>query len=282
MLSEEIPIGGAEDEKTLMANVAPVRSPNDEMLGLAVVLRDISQLKALDRMKLQFVSMVSHDLKAPLAAIEGYLDLILSGQAGDDPERNRGMLERCKDRAQSLQSLIKDLLDLTSLESGKISRHFEPVDVTTIIGRCLELLSVSAEERKIEIHTEFPEDPPVIEADKRELEQVFNNLVSNAIKYNREGGEVRVSVHAGEGYLQVKVADTGIGIDEEDLCRVFDEFCRVRNEQTSKISGTGLGLTIVKKIVEAHFGRVEAESTRGEGSTFTVLLPLPTKSRAAS
>jgi len=275
MMSEEIPVDDNGTERTLMANVAPVRNPKGEMRGLAVVLRDISQLKALDRMKSQFVLMVSHDLKAPLAAIEGYLDIILSGAAGDDEDRHRAMLERCRERAHSLQDLIKDLLDLTSLESGKISRQLEPVNLADVVNRCADLLKVSADERGIAIRVDTPEGLPAVEADVREMEQVFNNLISNAIKYNRPNGEVRVSLTAGDGYLRADVADTGIGIPEDDLCRVFDEFCRVRSEETSKISGSGLGLTIVKRIVEAHFGRVEVESEWGKGSVFSVLLPLP-------
>ena len=187
------------------------------------------------------------------------------------------MLERCKDRAQSLQMLIKDLLDLTSLESGKVSRHLEPVDLGAVISGCVEFLAVSAEEREIRIDVQIPEDVAAVEADRREMEQVFNNLVSNAIKYNLPGGKVCISARAEESYLRVDVADTGIGMDEEDLGRVFDEFCRVRSEETSKISGTGLGLTIVKRIIDAHFGRVEVESKRGEGSTFSVFLPLPAR-----
>ncbi len=275
MLSEEIPVDDNGTERILMANVAPVRNPRGEMRGLAVVLRDISQLKALDRMKSQFVSMVSHDLKAPLAAIEGYLDVILTGAAGTDPERTRMMLERCRERAQSLQALIRDLLDLTSLESGKISRQLEPVNLAEVVSRSVEFLKVSADERQVKIRLDVPDALPTVEADLREMEQVFNNLISNAIKYNRPEGEVRISLRTGEGYLRVDVADTGIGIPEEDLGRVFDEFCRVRSEETSRISGTGLGLTIVKRIVEAHFGRVEVESAWGKGSTFSVLLPLP-------
>jgi len=275
MLSEEIPVGAGGEARTLMANVAPVQDPAGEMRALTVVLRDISQLKALDRMKSQFVSMVSHDLKSPLAAIEGYLDVILAGSAGDDPARIRQMLERCKDRAQSLQALIRDLLDLTSLESGKISRHLEPLNLGEIVEGCVDLLRVTAEEKDIRLVVDAPEGLPAVEVDAREMEQVLTNLIGNGIKYNRPGGEVRVSLGAEGDWVRVDVADTGIGMAAEDASRIFDEFYRVRSEETSKISGTGLGLTIVKKIIDAHFGQIEVASEPGKGSTFTVRLPLP-------
>jgi PAS domain S-box-containing protein len=276
MMSEEISVGG-DGERVLMANVAPVKDPEGEERGLTVVLRDISQLKAIDRMKSQFVSMVSHDLKSPLAAIEGYLDVILTGAAGEDPARTRQMLERCKDRAQSLQDLIRDLLDLTSLESGKISRRLEPVDLGDVVARVVELLSVTAKEKEIDLKIDAPGALSSVEADRREMEQVFTNLISNGIKYNRPGGGVTVTLRPEDGWVRVDVSDTGLGISRDDLAEIFDEFYRVRSEETSKISGTGLGLTIVKRIVEGHFGRLDAESELGKGSTFTVRLPLPEK-----
>lgn len=282
MLSEEIPVKVDGEEKTLMANVTPVRDAKGERLGLTVVLRDISELKALDRMKSQFVSMVSHELKSPLAAIEGYLGMILGGVGADDSGRREEMLGRCRERAESLQNLIRDLLDLTSLESGKICRHLESVDLGDVLRRCVELLSVQARDEDVRLVLEIPEGLPAVEADVREMEHVFTNLINNGIKYNRPGGEVHASAMVEEDWLRVDVADTGLGMGGEDLPYIFDEFYRVRSAATSKISGTGLGLTIVKRIVEAHFGRVEVVSEPGRGSTFSVRLPLPERSERGS
>ena len=272
-ISEEIELKVPEP-RTLMANVSVVRDENNDMLGVVSILSDITQLKEIDRVKSQFVSMVAHELRAPVSAIEGYLAAYLTGAAGDDPKFKMQMLERAKQRAHSLLDLVNDLLQISRMESQRVVRKKERLDITPTITNTVELLKNLAEERKIKIETKFPEKCPMIEADQSEMEQLFTNLISNAIKYNVEQGKVTIAVAPTAGYLNIEVADTGIGIDEVDLSRLFDEFFRVSRPETRYVTGTGLGLSIVKKIVESHFGTIKAKSKLNEGTTFTIQFPI--------
>ncbi len=259
---------------TLMANVSVIRDEGGEMLGVVSILRDITKLKEIDRIKSQFVSMVAHELRAPLSAIEGFLSAYLTGAAGNNPEFNKQMLERAKQRAHSLLDLVNDLLQISRLESQRVVRKKELLDITKIIVNTVELFASQAKDRAIEIKTNLPETCPPIEADRSEMEQLFSNLVSNAIKYNAEGGKIAVTVEPKNGCLKIEVADTGIGINQDDLSQVFDDFFRASRPETRYVTGTGLGLSIVKKIVESHFGRIEVKSKLNEGTSFTIKFPL--------
>lgn len=272
-ISEEIELQ-APAPHTLMANVSVIRDEGGEMLGVVSILRDITQLKEIDRIKSQFVSMVAHELRAPLSAIEGFLAAYLTGAAGNNPEFNKQMLERAKQRAHSLLDLVNDLLQIARLESQRVVRKKELLELSKIIASTVELFDSQAKARDIEIKTSLPEFCPPIEADRSEMEQLFSNLVSNAIKYNKERGKINVTVEPKNGCLKIEVADTGIGIDQADLSQVFDDFYRVSRPETRYVTGTGLGLSIVKKIVESHFGRIEVTSKLNEGTTFIIKFPL--------
>jgi two-component system phosphate regulon sensor histidine kinase PhoR len=272
-ISEEIELKEPAPH-TLMANVSVVRDEKSEMLGVVYILRDITQLKEIDRIKSQFVSMVAHELRAPLSAIEGFLSAYLTGAAGNNPEFNKQMLERAKQRAHSLLDLVNDLLQISRLESKRVIRKKELLDITKIIANTVELFGTQATTRSIKIKTNLPESCPPIEADRAEMEQLFSNLVSNAIKYNVEQGKIEVKVEPKNGCLKVEVTDTGIGIAKDDLSQVFDDFYRISRPETRYVTGTGLGLSIVKKIVESHFGRIEVKSKLNEGTTFTLKFPL--------
>ena len=273
VLSEEIELIKGE-KKTIMVHVACVRDEKGSDLGVVSTFRDITGLKEVEEVKSQFVTMVAHELRAPLAAVEGYLTAYLTGVAGTDPQFNRQMLERARLRSQSLMELVNDLLQFVRLESKKVVRKKELLDMSDIIVNTVELLKQQGESKDLLFQLDIPEKLPLIEADRTEMEQLITNLVSNAIKYNVKNGKVIVSVVPDTHYLNMKVADTGIGIEEESLPRIFDEFYRVQGAKTRYTTGTGLGLSIVRKIVESHFGRIEAESKVDKGTTFTVKLPL--------
>jgi len=275
-LSEEIELSEPELQ-TLMANVSVVRDENKEMLGVVCIIRDITQLKEIDRVKSQFVSMVAHELRAPLSAIENYITTYLTGAAGDDPEFNRNMLERSKQRAHSLLNLVEDLLQISRMEYQTVSRKKELLDVTEIISNTVELLKPQGKDKNLKFETKIPKPCPTIEADREEMEQLFTNLISNAVKYNVENGSVSVILESTDNFLEIKIKDIGIGLAENDLTQVFDEFYRVSREETRYTTGTGLGLAIVKKIVENHLGIINVESELNKGSTFIISFPIKTK-----
>lgn len=272
MLSHEI--AGLCSERVLMANVAPVLDERSETIGAVTVVRDITALKRLDRMKSQFVAMVAHELRAPLAAIQGYMEIMLTGAAGDDPQLFHQMLERSRDRASALLNLIDNLLDVSSIEAGRIARRVEWIHLPNLLLDVVEMVRPGAESRGIAFVQELPANLPAVRADREDMHRVFANLFTNAIKYNRDGGRVRLAVRVEGQYLRVDVSDTGLGIPREAIPRLFDEFYRLKTPETRHVTGSGLGLSIVKRIVDAHHGFVEVESEPGEGSTFSVFLPI--------
>jgi len=272
MVGQEITIGQGPP-RVLMANVAPVRDDPGQLLGAVVVLRDISRLKELERAKSQFVRMVSHELRAPLGAIHGYLDLVLSSSLASEHTNEAAMLSRARDRAEALLSLVDDLLNLSALEAGAVARHLEPLALGTLVEECWELLRIKAEERKVTMTQCVEPNLPAVIADREEMLRVLTNVLSNAIKYNRYGGAITVSLRREGPYVRLEVADTGIGIPKAAQEHLFDEFYRVKSRETREITGTGLGLSIVKRTVEAYGGRVEVVSEPGVGSTFSVIIP---------
>lgn len=275
-VSQEVIMG----EIALMAHMATVRSEEGEVLGVVTVLRDISMLKAMDRMKSDFVVMVSHELRAPLASVGQQLSVVLDGIIGGINERQKEMIERAKERTHALLALINDLLDLSKIEAGFVVQKKEPTQITDVLQKVIELLSPEAELKKISLQLSGGEELPQVMADRGNMEEVFINLVSNGIKYTSQGGAVRLCARIEGSHLCVEVSDNGIGISAEDQPRIFDKFYRVKNAQTRKIMGTGLGLPIVKGIVEAHLGSIELESQPGIGSKFRVYLPLELPSKA--
>ncbi len=260
-----------DGERFIHAAGAAVRDENDRYLGVVIVLRDITERKEIEKMKTALVRTVSHELRSPLAAVEGYLNYL--DDEDQDPSERSHMVHRCRERIQGLQQTINDLLDLSRLESGQVHRELRKHNLTDILDEIVQLQKGVAAERNISIDLHAPEDLPVL-ADKRELSEIFGNLISNAIKYNQDDGQVWVKAGSDGEYIVVEVSDTGIGIKPEALDSIFDEFYRVRGRQTAKISGSGLGLAIVKRLVEQYQGRILVESELGEGSTFEVNLPI--------
>ncbi len=260
-------------EPVLMANCAPIKDEKGQIIGAVTVLRDITELKELDKAKSTFVSMVAHELRAPLAAIEGYLDVILDGVGVEDPQKIQKILGRSRERTRGLLALINDLLTISRMQSGRVAREKERLQVVALLKEVVELIKGEAIERQIEVTLETPDELPPVSANREDLTRVFTNFLDNAIKYNRPGGKVFIRSKVNDAFIQVEIQDTGVGIPKKELDKIFDEFYRVKSKETHGITGTGLGLTIAKKIVEAHNGHIEAESKLRQGSTFRVLLP---------
>jgi two-component system, sensor histidine kinase and response regulator len=238
-----------------------------------VVRREARRLALEKRqVRFQFISVLGHELKAPLAAIEGYLQILRDGSAGNDPVVQAQVVERALSRAGGMRRLIAELLDLTRIESGQKRRELIEVDVREAAQSAIDTVSPSAREKQVDVVLHAPDRLPVT-ADRGELDILFNNLISNAVKYNRQGGRVDVSIEEALGGLLLTVADTGIGLSPEEASRLFSEFVRIKNDRTRGIPGTGLGLSIVKKLAQLYGGDVTVESQPGVGSTFRAALP---------
>ena len=242
--------------------------------GAVVVARDTTELTRVADMRRDFVANVSHELKTPLTAIRGYAETLRDGALEDLPTAQRFM-ERILTACQRLQALLDDLLTLSRLESVVSSPgEREPVDLPAVIYRAADMLAAAARERQVRIDLDVAPEIPPFPGDPDGIERLVVNLLDNAIKYNRSPGSVSVRLARVDGHALLEVSDTGIGIPQDALPRLFERFYRVDKGRSRDEGGTGLGLAIVKHVAQAHGGQVEVESRIGKGSTFRVKLPL--------
>jgi two-component system phosphate regulon sensor histidine kinase PhoR len=240
-----------------------------EGVGHVVVMRDITHLKELDRIKSEFVTTVSHDLRSPLTTILGYVDLIERG--GPLTPQQHEFLRRVQDSTQSITALITDLVHLGRIEAG-LDTQQDLVDLSALAGYAADSLRLRCENKGIHLEVDLPPDLPAVAGNPVRLRQMINNLVDNAIKFTPENGRVTVATRLEENQVLLQVSDTGLGIPPAEQPYIFNKFYRASNVEDG--TGSGLGLSIVKSIVEIHGGRIWVESTMGEGSTFTVVLPI--------
>lgn len=225
------------------------------------------------QIRFQFLSVLSHELKSPLNAIEGYLRIMEEKQVGENIDDYMSMIDRSLIRIKGMRNLIMDMLDLTKLESGKKSRKLSKTDLHYLANMALDTVKPMAIQHNVTLNANIEEDL-ILTVDKDEIEIIFNNLLSNAVKYNRENGEVNFIVHKINSNIEIIVKDNGIGISEEDLPKLFEEFSRIKTSETRDIAGTGLGLSITNKMVELYRGSIEVNSKPGIGTTFTIVLPI--------
>ncbi len=223
------------------------------------------------QIRFEFIRVLGHELKAPLAAVEGYLRLIEKRALGEDIARYDAIVARSLLRLEGMRKLIFDLLDLTRIESGNKQRTLAPVDLCEVVATAVETAGPEAARRQLSLATDLPAQAQLI-ADRGELEIILNNLISNAVKYNRSGGSVTVRVADQDQHVQIAVADTGIGMTPAEVGKLFGEFVRIKNEKTAAVLGSGLGLSIVKKLVALYDGSITVHSEPEVGSTFTVTL----------
>jgi two-component system, OmpR family, phosphate regulon sensor histidine kinase PhoR len=238
-------------------------------VGQAVVMQDITHLKDLDRIKSEFVTTVSHDLRSPLTAILGYVELI--NRAGPVNEQQQEFIRRVRVSVEHITALISDLLDLGRIEAG-LDAAKEQVRLGVLARYAFEGLRGAAETRGLQLEADLPDELPMILGDPIRLRQMIGNLVENGLKYTPSGGKVRVEAYSDQDQVILRVCDTGRGIPPADQPYLFDKFFRAGNV-SGDTTGTGLGLSIVKSIVDHHDGRVWVESSLGKGSCFTVVLP---------
>ena len=263
----------ADEDTVLGVRCVPFRDRLGRNMGTVTVVHDITALKKMDQMKSDFVSMVAHEVQSPLNSILAQLKVMTDGLAGDVTEKQADMLGRVSGKIKMLSSLAKELLDLAKIESGLIMQEKEKLNLAEILESQVTLYQARAESQGIRLVLEpLPELKPVL-GNRVNVEEVISNLISNALKYTENGGEVTVSAALENHHVCVTVKDTGMGIPSKDLDHIFDRFFRVKNDKTRFINGTGLGLAIVKSIVDAHNGMIHVESEPDRGTTFQVLLP---------
>ncbi len=258
-------------ERFFMASASTIRV-DGLVIGRVCVLKDVTQFKELDALKSEFVSTVSHDLRSPLTLMRGYATML--EMVGDLNEQQTEYVRKIVVGVESISRLVNNLLDLGRIEAG-VGLQLEMLPVRDLVEVVVESFQLQAQQKKIALRVDIPEDiPPLIEADQALLQQALLNLVENAIKYTSEGGKVWVRVKPRQSTILFSVEDTGIGISPVDQPRLFEKFYRGSDRRAQKQRGTGLGLTIVKSIIERHGGNMSLESQLGEGSTFFIEIPL--------
>lgn len=268
---DEIDWNGATRRLTVHAARLPGAPPR----GAVLVVHDTTELRRLERLREDFVANVSHELKTPLSVIRVCVETLLDG-AVNDPEHRGPFLERIAQQSDRLHSLILDLLSLGRIESGNALVDFQSVPVAPLVADCLERFRARAEARRQKLvitNTEQNDLSPAVWGDKEAIDQILDNLVDNALKYTAEEGLIRVSWRVEGEVIKLEVSDTGIGIPESDLPRIFERFYRVDKARSREVGGTGLGLSIVKHLVQSMHGNISATSKIGQGTSFVVSLP---------
>lgn len=259
------------EEKILLVHATPVFR-EQRCDGAVLVFHDITELRRLEQVRRDFVANVSHELRTPVSTIQGYAETLLEG-ALEDKAHAKEFLRIIYDDAERLSKLINDLLDLSRVESGQWKMMPRESALEPVVDKILAAVKNQADSNAVRLLKDVPKDLPKVRMDEDSIAQVLVNLVENAVKYNQHGGYVKVSARATDGYVEVSVEDTGIGIPQEDIPRIFERFYRVDKARSRELGGTGLGLSIVKHIIQAHRGEVTVESELGKGSTFRFTLP---------
>jgi signal transduction histidine kinase len=271
----EVPL---EDGRTFYASIAPILDPQGLMAGKVVVMRDVTHFKELDEMKSDFVATVSHDLRAPLTFIRGYATMLM--MVGDLNDKQHDYLDRILEGIDQMSALIGDLLNLRRIEAGVGVRQ-EACRLGLILVEAVDTMRARATNKGVMLRLDPAEGAPTVIGDCTLIRQAVSNLVDNAIKYTPAGGQVNVGLDVTDSEAIIHISDTGIGIAPEDMVRLFEKFYRIKRRETSDVQGTGLGLALVKSIVERHGGRVWVDSEVDQGSTFYIALQLPDEEEKA-
>jgi len=231
---------------------------------------DIEEMRRLERVRSEFIANVSHELRTPIFSVQGYLETLLDG-AMDDPEVAIPFLEKAYHNAMRLNVLLNDLIDISRIESGELKFSFRYFDIVDLITELVHNSEIRARQANVTV-TYSHDDARSVYGDKERLSQVLTNLLDNAIKYNVDGGRVNVVTQGADSGVHIEIADTGIGIPEQHLSRIFERFYRVDKDRSRAVGGTGLGLAIVKHILEAHEAHVELISKAGQGTRVSFTL----------
>jgi two-component system, OmpR family, phosphate regulon sensor histidine kinase PhoR len=288
-------LAGSRDIPVL-SSAAPLRNSVGELVGSVEIIRDISKLKELEQEKEDFVSMLSHDLKSPITAVVGSIDLVREAKLGPVNEEQCEYLNAAVESCEEMVEMIDTLLGIHKFEAGKMRLYFREEDPAGLVTRSVGKFQTQAARGGIKLYGHIAEGVPWVSVDRGSFTRILGNLLSNAVKFTPEGGEIEVSLDTVEDlaaetarvpeqsypqrdlpregcFVRIRVRDTGVGIPQEALGTIFDRFVQARNRRMGKTRGTGLGLAFCRKAVDAHGGYIWAESNPGAGSVFTILLP---------
>jgi two-component system, OmpR family, phosphate regulon sensor histidine kinase PhoR len=262
---------GLSRQKSALLN--PLKTINDEIYSFAdLKQKEIDELKKLEAFRKEFIADVSHELKTPIFAAQGFVHTLLDGAVNDKNVRTK-FLRKAAKSLDGLDVLVQDLLTLSHIETGQIKMHFEAVDIYALTQEVFEQFEDKSEKKAITLRIESDRNRVMVYADRQRIMQVMTNLISNALKHSQDGSEVVVGFRIGKKTVNILVSDSGEGIAAEHLPRIFERFYRVDKSRSREKGGTGLGLAIVKHILEGHSTRPEVESTPGKGSVFSFKLP---------
>lgn len=267
---------GEREERIYRVQIDQIRSEDSQSLGWVIVLENVTDIRQAERMMAVFVDMVSHELRTPLTSIRGFVStLVQVGEGGFPWETQEEFLTIVDTEAERLGGMIDDLLNIARIQNGRgMQFTFAPVNLNTVVGHVVRLLSQSSfMKSQHQLVVDIPEACQHIQADDAKLQQILNNLLSNALKYSPNGGEVRISTTEQDGGILISITDQGLGIPKDQLPKMFGQFHRVESSSHTGIKGTGLGLWLTKHMVEGHHGRIWVESEFGHGSNFLLWLP---------
>jgi NtrC-family two-component system sensor histidine kinase KinB len=253
-------------------SIMPMQSSSHAIQGVVLLLRDITRLRELDRLKSEFVLTASHELRTPLTSVSITMDLLMETAAEKLSDREKELLAACHEDVQRLRALVNDLLDLSKLEAGKLDLAFERVQPGFLFDQALAVVTPQAEAKNLELKLEVSEDLPAVKVDPNKIVWVIVNLLANAVRYTPEGGHIRVKGERIGGQVHLSVSDDGEGVPYEIQSRIFDKFVQVKRD--ASVGGSGLGLAICKEVVRAHRGTIWLDSVPGQGSTFTFTIPI--------
>ncbi|MFB7637613.1 two-component system histidine kinase PnpS [Peribacillus butanolivorans] len=270
-IKRQVKIPLAIERKHFEIYGAPIIGTHDEWKGILLIFHDITELKRLEQMRKDFVANVSHELRTPITSIKGFSETLLDGALKDE-KTLKHFLSIILKESDRLQELIQELLNLSKMEQQEFVLKTGVVDITNVLGDIQEMLIGKLKEKEVSLEIKASSEPVFIEGESDRIKQVFINLITNALTYTPNGGWVTVNVIENEQTVDIIVQDSGIGIEEKELPRIFERFYRIDKARSRDSGGTGIGLAIVKHIIEVHKGKIKVESTPGSGTTFTVTL----------
>lgn len=267
-----------DNNRPFQVKITQVMTPDDKILGATAIMRDLSHFAKLETALNSYVTNVSHELKAPLTAIKGYIETLLDESLYQNPEINKKFLQIINAETNRMTRLIMNMLDINSSSGSEVPIVMKAISVTKILAEAIALFKNVAEQKNIELVVNLPENMVPVAANSDKLKQIFINVIDNAVKYTgiKKHGSITIDAIESGKNIKVTISDTGIGIDEKYIDKIFDRFYRVQDGDALQLGGTGLGLSITKTLLEKMSGSIEVKSKLGEGSKFTITLPMAT------